>query len=276
MRNDLTPQDIAEIKAKAREKLGMCRMLGDVIGTKVFFILGHYARVIYYPLGENAPWGLTRISGSKNDSQLKKPFVAINSSIPKPCQVFAAAHELYHIWYERRPSVLTSDSVGLDSQDRNELRANRFASEFLVSDTVLRQQLELYQIHQLNTKSVLLLADLFMIPYREMVERLFELDWIDAKTCELMLKPSALDIEQCRKKYAYPIHKADNTIAVDNLAELTISAFDERLITYEKMEYLLEICGLKPLEDFGICKKPVPDFPSEKELDEIMESENDR
>ncbi|MDE6635756.1 MAG: hypothetical protein K2K09_04010 [Lachnospiraceae bacterium] len=27
----------------------------------------------------------------------EKPFVAINTSIPVDCQVFAAAHELYHI-----------------------------------------------------------------------------------------------------------------------------------------------------------------------------------
>ena len=37
---------------------------------------------------------------------LDKPFVAINSSIPIDCQVFAAAHELYHIWYEQNPNVL--------------------------------------------------------------------------------------------------------------------------------------------------------------------------
>ena len=37
---------------------------------------------------------------------LDKPFVAINSLIPIDCQVFAAAHELYHIWYEQNQDVL--------------------------------------------------------------------------------------------------------------------------------------------------------------------------
>lgn len=40
---------------------------------------------------------------------LEKPFVAINTSIPIDCQVFAAAHELYHIWYEKNPDILPLD-----------------------------------------------------------------------------------------------------------------------------------------------------------------------
>ncbi|MDE6974887.1 MAG: hypothetical protein K2P38_17645 [Lachnospiraceae bacterium] len=81
----------------------------DIIGSQIFSILGLYARVIYYQLGKNAPWGFTRISGSRDDASLEKPFVAINTSIPIDCQVFAAAHELYHIWYEKNPDILPSD-----------------------------------------------------------------------------------------------------------------------------------------------------------------------
>ena len=98
MTNELNEVDINEIKKFAREKLGSCRKGNDIIGTQIFSILSLYARVIYYPLGKDAPWGFTRISGSRNDALLDKPFVAINSSIPFDCQVFAAAHELYHIW----------------------------------------------------------------------------------------------------------------------------------------------------------------------------------
>lgn len=81
----------------------------DIIGSQIFSILGLYARVIYYQLGKNAPWGFTRISGSRDDASLEKPFVAINTSILIDCQVFAAAHELYHIWYEKNPDILPSD-----------------------------------------------------------------------------------------------------------------------------------------------------------------------
>ena len=116
MNNTLTAKDIKEVQSFAREKLGLCRKENDIIGTQIFSILSIYARVIYYPLGKDAIWGFTRISGSRNDAILEKPFVAINSSLPVDCQVFAAAHELYHIWYEQAPDVLPSDL--LDEQDK--------------------------------------------------------------------------------------------------------------------------------------------------------------
>ena len=97
MHKGLSDFEIEEVKNQARKKLGVCRKTNDIIGVKIFSILGLYARVIYYPLGKDAPWGFTRISGSQNDAALEKPFVAINTSIPVDCQVFAAAHELYHI-----------------------------------------------------------------------------------------------------------------------------------------------------------------------------------
>ena len=99
MHRELNSFEIEEVVKQAKEKLGICRKTNDIIGTKIFSILGLYARVIYYPLGEDAPWGFTRISGSRDDANLEKPFVAINTSIPVSHQVFAAAHELYHIWY---------------------------------------------------------------------------------------------------------------------------------------------------------------------------------
>lgn len=32
---------------------------------------------------------------------------------------------------------------------------------------------------------------------------------------------------------------------MDNLAELAVSAFESKLVIYEKQEYLLELCGLE-------------------------------
>ena len=106
MPNELNELEIKEIKKYAVGKLGECRKGNDIIGNQIFSILSLYARVIYYPLGKDAPWGFTRISGSRNDAALEKPFVAINTSIPLDFQVFAAAHELYHIWYEQNPDVI--------------------------------------------------------------------------------------------------------------------------------------------------------------------------
>lgn len=270
MTNDLNEFEVNEIKNLAKEKLGLCRKSGDIIGTQIFSILGLYARVIYYPLGKDAPWGFTRISGSKNDVSLERPFVAINSSIPVDCQVFAAAHELYHIWYEQNPDMLPSDLLNEQDKKTSEKKANRFAAEFLVDEVLLRQEIDLYKIKKYTMKSVLQLAELFTVPYRTMVKRLGEIGVIENSDVDRFLLESEDSVEKHKKRYAISSQKADDRVAMDNLVELAVSAYESGYITYEKLEYLLGISNLKP-EDLGIEKKAAYEFPSDDELDSIME-----
>lgn len=270
MLKGLNDFEIEEVKSQAREKLGVCRKTNDIIGVQIFSILGLYARVIYYPLGEDAPWGFTRISGSQNDSALEKPFVAINTSIPVDCQVFAAAHELYHIWYEQNPDILPSDLLDENDKETNEKKANRFAAEFLVDEIMLRQEIEIYKIEKITMKSALQLAVLFTVPYQAMVKRLNETGFIGEEELKKFLLESDDSITRHKKRYALSSPKSDSRIAMDNLAELAVNAFESSLVTYEKLEYLLGLCGLKP-EDLGIKKTFESAFPSDEELDSIME-----
>ena len=270
MTNDLNEFEVNEIKNQAKEKLGLCRKSSDIIGTQIFSILGLYARVIYYPLGKEAPWGFTRISGSTNDSLLEKPFVAINSSIPVDCQVFAAAHELYHIWYEQNPDMLPSDLLNEQNKKISEKKANRFAAEFLVDEVLLKQEIDLYKIKKITIKSVLQLAELFVVPYRTMVKRLGEIDLLGKAGQTRFLEESEDAIEKYKRRYSISSQKPDNRIVMDNLVELAVSAYEAGYITYEKLEYLLESSNLKP-KDLGIEKKAAYVFPSDDELDSIME-----
>ena len=57
---------------------------------------------------------------------------------------------------------------------------------------------------------------------------------------------------------------------MDNLVELAVNAFEKNLITYDKLEYLLGMSDLHP-EELGIVKKSEYSFPSDDELDSIME-----
>lgn len=270
MTNDLNEFEVNEIKNLAKEKLGLCRKIGDIIGTQIFSILGIYARVIYYPLGTDAPWGFTRISGSKNDASLKRPFVAINSSIPVDCQVFAAAHELYHIWYEQNPDMLPSDLLNEQDEKTSEKKANRFAAEFLVDEFLLRQEIDLYKIRKFTIKSVLQLAELFTVPYRTMVKRLGEIGVIESSEVNEFLLKTEDSVEKYKKRFSISSQKSDNRVAMDNLVELAVAAYESGYISYEKLEYLLGISNLKP-EDLGIEKKAAYEFPSDDELDSIME-----
>lgn len=270
MTNELSKIDVNEIKEFAREKLGRCRKGNDIIGTQIFSILTLYARVIYYPLGKNGPWGFTRISGSQNDTLLDKPFVAINSSIPVDCQIFAAAHELYHIWYEQNPDILPADLLNSQNQEISEKKANRFAAEFLVDEQLLKQEIDIYKIKKYTIKSILQLASLFSIPYRTMVKRLFEISMISSAEADGFLSETEDVIEQYKKRYSIPTINADERIVIDNLVELAVNAYEKGLISFEKLEYLLEMSKLAP-EDLGIEKKMSYSFPNDDELDSIME-----
>lgn len=270
MTKDLNEFEVNEIKNLAKEKLGLCRKSGDIIGIQIFSILGLYARVIYYPLGKDAPWGFTRISGSKNDASLERPFVAINSSIPVDCQVFAAAHELYNIWYEQNPDMLPADLLNEQDKKISEKKANRFAAEFLVDEVLLRQEIDLYKIRKFTMKSVLQLTELFTVPYRTMVKRLGEIGAIERSEKDRFLLETEDSVEKHKKRYAISSQKADDRVAMDNLVELAVAAYESGYITYEKLEYLLGISNLKP-EDLGIEKKAAYEFPSDDELDSIME-----
>ena len=263
MYNGLNEYEVNKIKTLARGKLGEYRKTGDVVGTQVFSILSLCARVIYYPLGTEGPWGFTRLSGSSDDSGLVRPFVVINTSIPADYQVFAAAHELYHIWFGKKPDVLTAGLL------EEEIMANRFASELLVDEMVLRSEIELYRIKKFTVRSVLQLCEVFNVPYRVMARRLYDIGMIEGRQLHRFLNETEESLACCRRMYSLPHKAADGRTAIDNLTELAADAYEKGLITFEKLEYLLGLSNLVP-EDIAIFKAPEYEFPKD-EVDSIME-----
>ncbi|MCR5457266.1 MAG: ImmA/IrrE family metallo-endopeptidase [Clostridiales bacterium] len=272
MTKELTETEIEEIRNQANEKLGACRKTNDIIGTQIFSIIGRYARVIYYPLGKNAPWGFTRIKGTTQDNNDKKPFVVINTSIPVSSQVFAAAHELYHIWYENNPDVLPKDLLDETEKEISEKKANRFAAEFLMDKTLLFQEIEIYKMAKFTIKEILQLSELFTVPYKAMVKRLYETEYIKKSVKEEMLAETEKSIKRYRKKYGIIDAEADERVIVDNLVELSLNAYEKKYISFEKLEYLLQLCHLEPKE-FGFVNKSSNEFPSDELIKEILEDD---
>lgn len=269
---ELTEAEVRAVQEDARAKLGICKKQNDIIGQQIFSILSLHARVIYYPLGADSVWGFTRIKGSVESEAEQNPFVAINSSIPLDCQVFAAAHELYHIWYDNHVDVIPANIMDDPIDDRNELKANRFAAEFLVEEDLLRKEMRIHGIPsgKIVLKDILKLADLFCVPYRTMVKRLCEIGTISKAERSGFLEITEAELSAARRRYAFSIPGADNRIAIDNLTDLAVNAYEKQQITYEKLEYLLDLSNLKPA-DVGIDEPARSAFPSDDELDGIME-----
>lgn len=266
----LSEADIAQVRQQARQKLVEFSKLNDIIGVQIFAILGIEARVLYYPLGEDGPWGFT-CQGTG------KPFIALNTAIDVEKQVFAAAHELYHIFFNGKADFIPSSILGeIDEQGNtleiSELKANRFAAEFLVDESLLKQEMQLYSVisGKVTVKDILMLANLFYVPYEMMVKRLCEVNAITSEESDALRDRTLDEISNLRRRYSFPMPKPDNRIALDNLPELAVKQFEKGNITYEKFTYLLHICELTPA-DVGIDKPADYVRPSDDELDRIME-----
>lgn len=68
-------------------------------------------------------------------------------------------------------------------------------SRILVSEQLLCQEIELYQIQEITIKNILQLAALFTVPYRTMVKRLYEIRRITQAQQIIFLNETEENIE---------------------------------------------------------------------------------
>ena len=102
-----------------------------------------------------------------------------------------------------------------------------------------------------------------------MVRRLHEIGLLSTNLQEEYLQKTEKVLNAERKRYAISNMKADDRIAIADHTALSVEAFEKGLITYERLEYLLQKSNLTP-EDVGIIKDADYQFPSDDELDDIM------
>ena len=136
-------------------------------------------------------------------------FMVINSSLPLNKQVFATAHELYHIYTYitdqdrsllRKGSFLTSEHIVQNAIDTEDKQANAFAGLLLAPTSQIKEQMEIYSLDQNNIYSdtIIKLMNIFTMPYKAIVLRLYETDLIARKEAEQLLQqePTNLDYQQ--------------------------------------------------------------------------------
>lgn len=266
--NKLAKKDIDHIKGLAREKLVEYRKLNDVIGGQIFSILEKENKVLYYPLEDEQVWGFCeRIRG--------KSFVCINTSLPYDKQVFAAAHELYHLWYGTSGEVMLSEDMEeTHCSEGIELLANRFAAEFLVDEDLLLQEMRTYEIDKdnLEIKDIVRLSNLFVVPYHTMVKRLNEIGVLNNRKYQEFKICEEKQAEIWRNRLGLSLPVRMNQVGLSNLVDLAMKLYESDLITYEKLEYLLDFAKLTP-EKVGIEQAEVYCPPTDEELDAIMGEE---
>ena len=257
------------IKSQAHQKHVEYNKLNDVIGSQIFNILELNSRVLYYPLEDDDVWGFA-------DKIKEQSFVCISTSIPYDKQVFAAAHELYHLWFNRGQELILSSALeeedNINSQiDDTELRANRFAAEFLVEENLLCQEMKTYGIKRDNIgiKEILKLATLFLVPYKTMVRRLYEIN-IFKQSQERFGNISKEQIDSWRTRLGISLPIRENKIGLDNLVDKAMELYEKKLITIDKLEYLLSFADLSPIK-LGVEEVPAYTLPTDEELQAILE-----
>lgn len=130
----------------------------------------------------------------------------INSALPLSKQIFAAAHELYHIYcyFEEKDigllqagSILESDVIDDEATELEDIEANAFAALLLAPKERLEEQTDVYHLSYKNisVQTILKVMDIFAIPYKAAVLRLFEEEKIDRKTVKQLLRVEDTEIE---------------------------------------------------------------------------------
>lgn len=157
----------------------------NIIQDDIFCIIGNYIEqqgmqpeLFFYPFGDDDLCACTFL-------KCGRVFVVINSAMTLSKQIFAAAHELYHVYnyfeendpmYPQHGSVLDSSTIDEAATTMEDKEANAFAGLILAPGRYIQEQMDIYHIRRnsICPKDVLTLMDIFAIPYKAVVLRLFE------------------------------------------------------------------------------------------------------
>lgn len=166
-------------------------IVNEIIRDDVFAILEKQCVVLYYPLDDN---GVEGCHIRKPVGEEMEQFVFINTTKPVQEQTWTAAHELGHVW---EVDSYVKHMVGRNDLDAEDL-VNRFAAELLLPQEIfieqIRDRLEEYGYkgpnmqEEMMVRLVTCLMNYFCTPYKAIIRRFIELEYIDEDSEEEFLR----------------------------------------------------------------------------------------
>ncbi len=134
---ELSFDEILQIKNQSKDARGRYG-LNAPIGTNVFSFLEQKGDIVFQ---------LQDFKESELDAMIikysaksQKKYIIINSDKPLINQIFAAAHEFYHYLYSFIGNSQDSIVCTFSKNDKEEIKANRFAAEFLLPEEALKDE----------------------------------------------------------------------------------------------------------------------------------------
>lgn len=191
-------RDKFEELSKAVEAFNAQYNGSNIIQDDIFSVLKNYARakeieleLLRFPTKDDDFCALTCIKKGKI-------FVYVNSWLPLSKQIFAAAHELYHIWCYieekdksvlRKGSFLNASDMDEDVKSNEDREANAFSGLLLVPSKLLFEQMNIYRISRENQslEEVIQLMAIFSVPFKAVLLRLYEERFMDINKVRMFL-----------------------------------------------------------------------------------------
>lgn len=187
--------------------------------------------------------------------------VFLNSSFSLGHERFTAAHELYHLCYDKE--VIKTKKIIIDKNDENEEKAQIFAAEFLMPEEGVRE-LFIKRVNipsnKMEPKHIVRLQNVFKVSYAAMLKRLIILGICDKNRYDYLR--SFGSIEKSEELIKITQQEGFDTSLItpskiksisDEFIEMARSNYENGKIAYDKLDELLDFIGKKSL-DYGYIK----------------------
>lgn len=277
MLNEVQVDEIRKLAGDERRFLGF---VGETpIANDIFTILDRLdIMLLEYPIeseGDRPAFSAAIMYSEEGDKKLT--FIGLNTADFYDKQIFAIAHELYH-YYTKSGSHLSRPED--EESSLIEIKANRFAAEFLLPETVLESivldefktsTLEKVQ-HKTLLRFIARLHCTWWLPYRSLVKRMHEIGAISAEQYAELYSVDERDLQGEYGKIGQAINKevflklnqpTKNIGTSPNEIEIIIRNFEDNLIDEDKFAETLSLFNRTP-DEFGYEIKV-----SQEDIDEL-------
>jgi Zn-dependent peptidase ImmA (M78 family) len=275
----LTEVQVDEISKLAGEKRRSLGFVETPIANDIFTILDRLdIMLLEYPIepeGDRPAFSAAIMYSEECDKKLT--FIGLNTADYYDKQIFAIAHELYH-YFTKSGSHLSRPED--EESSLIEVKANRFAAEFLLPETVLESivldEFKTSSLEKIQHKTLLrFIARLhctWWLPYRSLVRRLHEIGAITSEQYAELYSVDERDLQGEYGKIGQAINKevflklnqpTKNIGTSPNEIEIIIRNFEDNLIDEDKFSETLSLFNRTP-NGFGYGIKV-----SQEDIDEL-------
>lgn len=249
-------EKIVELIPAVIEKVRTDYVLNNmIIKDDIFGILEKHCNVVYYPLDDEKNCGFHTKRFVKDKLE---DFVYINTAKTIADQVFAAAHELGHVWGVATQVWEQAGEKGKLESKIEERIINRFAAELLMPTKEFRRTFQAHMEKLALDPNKLRLVDLihvmvlqmndYMVPYESVRRRVVETKIISSEIGNNLLKN-----EEVILPLVNAFSKDQNTMLDRVTAKKTIPGLRNLIETVERSGQLSLYTISKIKKDFDIA-----------------------